>query len=114
MSAYILHISYDVELTPFLDFPIIEILEWNNIDCMRDDENRDIYLFYETEAEVDDAIKKLDEKGKEQLENVDDECCLLDFIRICKHKHTRYQEEKISGKQNMSKIFYETLENKEL
>jgi len=108
---YILHIMYEVELAPNLDYNIFQALEGSatNIDCMRDDEIRDIYVYLETEIELESAQTLLLTNGLNQLTNTDEECCLLDFIRINALKKTKYQEDKLKLRKRIAEIYQKEL-----
>lgn len=112
----ILHINYSSAYAPVLDNFIFEILDEyvQDMDCMRDDETRDIYLYFGTKEELEFANNLLLEKGKIPIENSGHNFCLLDLIRIYKQEKTEFQDEKMKLRQRIAKIYLKDLERQTL
>lgn len=109
--TYILHITYDVAIAPDLDFLILDIVQdqnfqWN-IDCIRDDEYRDIYFFYSSKEDMEISCGKLYKLGTQKIGNSD--ICLLDLIKIHENESDHYQLAKIKLKERISALYRKNL-----
>lgn len=109
--THILHIIYDISLAPDLDFLILDIVQdqnyqWN-LDCIRDDEYRNIYLFYASKADLEIARDKLYKSGIKKIG--DSDICLLDLIKIHENEANHYQLAKIKLKERISALYRKNL-----
>lgn len=103
---YILHINYNVNLAPCLDYEILSILNsaFIDIDLMRDDAYRDIYLYFESEEDLDKSWEKLMTEGCKKIEYTKDKIALLDLINIFKYKQSAFFQEKLKLRKKINEI----------
>lgn len=108
---HILHINYETKHAPLLDNYIFEALEGiiEDMDCMRDDETRDIYLYFQNEKELNSAIELLEVNGGKPIEDNEEGLTLLDFIRIIPLLKDTFQENKIKIRKRINEIYQKYL-----
>jgi hypothetical protein len=104
---FILHISYEVRFAPTLDNYIFDALEGfiDDMDCMRDDDIRDLYFYFPNQNELDHAINLINDNGKKRLDENENGACLLDFIRMDNHERDQLQDSKLKLRKRITEIY---------